>query len=222
MVAIDFKFILLNDGLERFYTKPFLIPLLLLYFIVRTGPEWRTSRILIAFALIASFVGDFVLLFDTETDFIAGIAAFLIAHLFYISFFVRIQRVQQKTSGFIFIAAALVLAYMIYFLFLIWAAIAKNNLEFPVILYVLVIGMMMICAINVASGKLSSIAFLYFIPGALLFVISDSLLAYNKFQTKIPNASIEIMASYIAAQFLLVNGAVKTLKQKKSRHRSRD
>jgi uncharacterized membrane protein YhhN len=45
--------------------------------------------------------------------------------------------------------------------------------------------------------------------GALLFVMSDSLLAINKFVHPIPEAGFLIMSTYILAQYFIVQGSRK-------------
>jgi uncharacterized membrane protein YhhN len=45
--------------------------------------------------------------------------------------------------------------------------------------------------------------------GSVLFVISDSLIAIDKFLTPIPNDRIFIMSTYIAAQYLIMRGILK-------------
>jgi uncharacterized membrane protein YhhN len=44
--------------------------------------------------------------------------------------------------------------------------------------------------------------------GALFFMISDSLLAINKFLTPVPLASLGIMFTYMLAQYLIVEGVL--------------
>jgi len=45
------------------------------------------------------------------------------------------------------------------------------------------------------------------VVGALFFVLSDSLLAINRFKMAIPQAGTWIMLTYLIAQFLIVRGA---------------
>jgi uncharacterized membrane protein YhhN len=44
--------------------------------------------------------------------------------------------------------------------------------------------------------------------GAILFIISDSLIAINKFAYSIPLSGLWVMATYIAAQYLIVEGVL--------------
>jgi len=45
--------------------------------------------------------------------------------------------------------------------------------------------------------------------GSLLFVISDTLIALDKFLMPIPNDRIFVMSTYIVAQFLIMKGILK-------------
>lgn len=49
--------------------------------------------------------------------------------------------------------------------------------------------------------------------GALLFVLSDSLLAWNMFYQKIEYGSFYVMSTYLFAQFLIVYGWVNSAKK---------
>ncbi|HNM27623.1 MAG TPA: lysoplasmalogenase family protein, partial [Saprospiraceae bacterium] len=48
------------------------------------------------------------------------------------------------------------------------------------------------------------------LAGALLFVLSDSLIAINKFGHPFNGARLMIMVTYLLGQFLLVSGARRT------------
>ncbi len=50
---------------------------------------------------------------------------------------------------------------------------------------------------------------LYVFIGAIVFVISDSILAINKFYTPIEKSSFFIMLTYLVAQYLIVIGVLK-------------
>ena len=81
----------------------------------------------------------------------------------------------------------------------------------PVIIYILVILTMAISA-SLRKGSVSTFSYNLILLGALLFVISDSFLAINKFYIKVPSEHIIIMSTYAFAQYCIVMGI---LKQKK-------
>lgn len=53
-----------------------------------------------------------------------------------------------------------------------------------------------------ASGK-------WVLVGAILFVLSDPILALHKFYRPLPYASLLIMSAYAVAQLLIVTGFIK-------------
>lgn len=78
-----------------------------------------------------------------------------------------------------------------------------GEMTFPVLIYLAVILVMGVsaCAAGTNHGLI--------IAGAALFIVSDSLIAINKFLTPIPAASLFIMTTYYAGQFLICRGVIK-------------
>ena len=65
--------------------------------------------------------------------------------------------------------------------------------------------LMAIFALN-RRDRVSEASFYPVFVGALLFILSDSLLAFDKFLVPIPHAGVLVMSTYIAAQYLIVEG----------------
>ncbi|WP_313800040.1 lysoplasmalogenase [Cytobacillus sp.] len=149
-----------------------------------------TSRILLTGLLFCMF-GDGLLHW-----FLIGLSAFLIGHIFYsIGFF--------KEWRFSLIRASSIIPISFYAIF-IGRILAEslsekgnNDLIIPVILYTMIISAMAWAA--VMTGNKWAIA------GSLLFVISDSILAWNRFVSDIPYSSILIMTTYYTAQFFIAH-----------------
>lgn len=75
---------------------------------------------------------------------------------------------------------------------------------------------MLLCAINISvSKKLGNVAVIFFIPGAVCFVASDSMIGFNRFHLPKPLPGYYITGTYCAAQFLIVTGAIHILNTKK-------
>jgi uncharacterized membrane protein YhhN len=83
-----------------------------------------------------------------------------------------------------------------------------GDLQIPVIVYAAVITTMVLTALF-RYGRTSNSSFWQVFIGAVLFMISDSILAINKFLDPITNAGLYIMITYVAAQFLIVHGILK-------------
>lgn len=192
----------------RFITKPLLMPCLVLA-VYGNSVAAGKQRTLILTALFFSFLGDCFLLFDYKNPlfFIFGLVSFLITHILYIIYFIGIKPFRPsvlKTQPWIIL---LVLAYgfgLVYFLYP-----SLGDLKIPVIVYALIICTMLLCSIHIYK-RVNATSGRYFIAGALLFVISDSLLAIHKFYAAFPYGSFLIMLTYCAAQYFIAKGFVKT------------
>ena len=78
----------------------------------------------------------------------------------------------------------------------------------PVMVYAIVLLTMGTWA-HKRRGATANASFRYVSAGVILFVISDSLIAVNKFAFEVPGERLLVMSTYIAAQFLIVQGLLK-------------
>ena len=62
--------------------------------------------------------------------------------------------------------------------------------------------------ITAAERQANQKSYRFILIGATLFIISDSLIAINKFAFSIPLSGLWVMATYIAAQYLIVEGVL--------------
>jgi uncharacterized membrane protein YhhN len=83
----------------------------------------------------------------------------------------------------------------------------------PVTLYTFVILVMVTGAIN-RLKKVNSTSFWLVLTGAILFLISDSALAINKFGHPFGGSSIVIMSTYLLAQYLIITGYIRQFRDK--------
>ncbi len=186
--------------------KPLLIPALLLL-LLKTHSLTPHKKLLVI-GLIFSWLGDVLLMFENKHQlfFIFGLVSFLTTHIFYIVYFLKIQSANPsllKKSPLYF---ALVAAYGIT---LVWQLFPHLGiLKLPVIVYAAVICSMLLCSLHVFL-KVDKKAAVYYTAGAAAFVISDSLLAINKFSQSFAYAGIFIMLTYCAAQYLIVRGYIE-------------
>jgi len=219
-LLIDCVFIVTDRPEYRIYTKTLLVPLLLLgIYIESKETKHERSKILANLAFFFCFIGDFLLIKDSESsdnsgNFIFGISAFLIAQLFFIVFFYRLKHFTAKHRVFVFIAGSFVAVYIMLLLYIIWGNVSLQNLQIPVAVYAVILGLMFVSAINTVKNRsIKRIALNYFIPGAGLFVLSDSILAINKFSHPFYYGSIAVMLTYAAAIFLLATGITRFLRK---------
>ena len=146
--------------------------------------------------LALSLVGDVALLWPTQ-GFLPGLVAFLLAHLAYIAAFSAPVRFAARP--WVFAVYALAAAAIVSRL---WPAIPAA-LQLPVLAYVLCIAAMAaqaavwwLAARRTAEAALAQRAAI----GGLLFLASDSLLAFNKFDAPLALAPLWILGTYWLAQ----------------------
>lgn len=185
------------------YTKPLLMPLLMIY-VYKSSIGKTTARILLLFvALIFSWLGDVVLMYqDYEVYFMAGIGLFLIAQITYVV--VLRKSMYQKPE----IGLMKVVPFLLYAGVLFYILLPAGDFTIPIVVYGSVIMIMAIMA-RLREGNTSQESYQLALIGSILFLASDSILAYNSFNTAIPYAGILIMSTYCGAQLLLVLGILK-------------
>lgn len=198
-----------DNEIIQYLSKPMIIPFLAAYFFIETGNISSKLQKWILLALFFSWGGDVLLMFQGQRDifFLLGLSSFLLAHIFYIIFFYKV-RLAEKVKR----STWLLLVVIIYYAALItWLSPYLNEMKWPVRIYGVVISIMFMLAMhmlyinNKNAGK-------WMMTGALLFVISDSVLAVNKFYQAFEAAGIVIMLTYGIAQFLIVEGAIRYIR----------
>lgn len=151
-------------------------------------------------ALVASLVGDILLMLG-DTYFIPGLLAFLVAHGFYIA--LLSQDCPRFPSGRALLATLSVGAAMLVWL---WSGLTDPGLQVAVPVYVGVIALMAAQALGRATVLRNERAWAV-ATGAMVFMLSDALIAVNRFVQPLPLAPLWILSSYYVAQFLIVHNA---------------
>lgn len=195
----------LNNELLQYISKPLIIPSLTGYFLVQTNSATDSIKKWVLFALFFSWAGDVLLMFVPKNDifFLLGLASFLLAHIFYIVFFHHVRMRESIKSN-----PWLLLVVVIYYAALItWLSPYLGDMKLPVRIYGVIISVMFMLSMHMLSIK-NKIAGNWMMWGALLFVISDSVLAINKFYQPFEAANVIIMLTYGLAQLFIVKGAI--------------
>ncbi|MCF6180964.1 lysoplasmalogenase [Lutibacter sp.] len=155
-------------------------------------------------ALELSFFGDVLLLFTGNLFFIAGLVSFLLAHIL----FIKIVISRIKTVNFLKLAIS-VIPFLVTFILLIFTL--KDSLHemlLPVIIYGVIIStfgtVSLLAYLNKKSKKSMLMLF-----GAIFFMISDSLLAINKFYNPAHILEVIVMATYVIAQYLIFKSMIQ-------------
>lgn len=178
-----------------FVFKP-LTTLLIIAFAWPRGQARSKQRRFVRIGLVLSLLGDVALLWPRE-GFLPGLIAFLLAHLAYIAAFCVPVRLAARPLVFVVYAAiaALILSQL-------WAGV-PGALRAPVVAYVMCLATMASQAgvwWRVAAGRTDAALARHAAIGGALFMVSDSLLAINKFAVPLPLAPMWILLSYWVAQ----------------------
>jgi len=196
----------------QYFSKPSLMVLLIVYYADGTKKTVLRIKHLIIAALFFSWLGDVLLLLDKQykTLFIYGLTAFLTAHICYILYFLKIRTINRAGK----IPNKLIFASIAVYTISLFAYLAPNveNLLIPVAFYALVISTMLavsMTAFDFAKQNYGKLA----VAGTLLFVVSDSILAINRFAAPFAFAPVFIMLTYGLAQFFITESSVQNLKE---------
>ena len=209
-----FVFILISDlislaiGNENIHAliKPFVVPSIAFYFLSKEVIKYKAGKYLVM-VLLFSWLGDILLIFDSSLHFLLGLFSFLMAHFFYILIFSSYTMpFKIRVTHMVIILFFLVIATFI--LQAVWNR--TGNLQVPVLIYTIIISVMGVTATfnTIENGDYHSLF------GALLFIISDALIAFNTFHSisvEGLNFPLLIMLTYIGAQLILVSSVIKQM-----------
>jgi uncharacterized membrane protein YhhN len=142
----------------------------------------------ILLALALSLVGDIALMFEGDRWFLCGLSSFLLAHLaFVVAFLSGLQSPEPPIWSY----GVLLWAFAMFSV--LWPR--AGRLKIPVLAYGLALAVMVLAAAarNAAQADDASLLILC---GALLFMASDSLLAWRRFVRPYPGAQALILSTY--------------------------
>jgi uncharacterized membrane protein YhhN len=164
------------------------------------GPVAPTYAGLVAIGLVLSAVGDVSLVFPT--GFLAGLSAFFAAHCCYVAAFAPGATITTTTFG-AAVALAVFAAAMLRYL---WPYVRR--LRLPVVVYVTALSTMAWCAIARAATTGAGSAEAAAAIGVVSFLVSDGVLAVNRFARPLPAAHAIVMVTYYLAQTLIARSAL--------------
>lgn len=187
-----------------YFTKPAILTLLIIYFWLQESPLNKSAKNITLLALLFSLIGDILLMFEDKSSnfFIAGLISFLLAHLMYISVFFKSR--NKAANRFPILAVLVIYASGIFY----FLKDGLGDMLFPVLAYILIILTMVATAFLRKKSEVTN-SYNLVLAGAVFFLISDSLLALDKFYLPIPLSSISILLTYALAQYLIVLGIFK-------------
>jgi len=192
VAVVDWLAVANNYRVAEYVLKP-----LVMVFLITVALSIDTSsdfaRVMLIIGLVFSMAGDVFLMLPKDL-FVAGLGAFLVAHVFYV---VALLSLGVSLTGFVvgivlMTAVAVVLGRRI----VQGAARVDKTLAGPVAAYISVISLMVASAIG--TGRFFAIV------GALLFGVSDSVLGWTRFLNDFPRSRMIVMVTYHLGQTGLV------------------
>lgn len=162
--------------------------ILIIILAISTKGNMGEYKMSVVIALMICAIGDYTLQW-----FIIGLSSFLIGHLFYIRAFLKTK--NANVPYFIKLAFVLYGGLMMFWIGGSVLLSGENVLAVAVVIYMLVILIMGWTSFRTSSK--------FTIAGAVLFILSDTILAINKFVFSVPLSHQLIMLTYYGAQLLM-------------------
>ncbi len=186
--------------------KPLAMVFAIVFIATRSYSTWASAGFSINFdrlllgALLLSLGGD-VFLMLPGNYFVPGLASFLVAHLFYLALFRQGQAWFANRRALVLVLGVGALMYAV-----VWSGLSGPVLPVAVAAYVLVIALMAAQALGRATVQGDAGA-RWVAVGACVFMLSDALLAINKFVQPVPLSGLWVLGTYYCAQMLIVHHA---------------
>jgi uncharacterized membrane protein YhhN len=185
---------------QVYFFKPLATILIIASVLVAAPKPSSAYRVLVAAGLTLSLVGDVLLMLPSNL-FAAGLGAFLVAHLCYISAFATHGGGRESSRYALLPFAAIAAAILLY----LWPALGA--LRIPVVLYIGVITSMAWqgWARHLRVRTAGSLRAAW---GALSFLASDGVLAVNRFRGPLGDRAtitIVVLGTYLMAQWLIAS-----------------
>ena len=192
----------------RFITKPFLMPLLMVYYILSISPITAVNGWVIG-GLIGGFGGDVFLMLkppeEAKMTLKLGLLSFLLGHICYIVVLIQLAAGFHDYQWW---SAFLIIPFVLYAAIITPILIKHTGpMTIPVVVYIAIIILMGVCT-TFLWGAVAVSSVIVLTIGAWLFIISDTINAYNRFVAKIKAERLFTMSTYILAQVLIVIGVL--------------
>lgn len=184
--VVDWIAVARGDRATEYVCKPATLALLL-GTALALDPVDSTQRAWFVAALALSLAGDVFLMLPRDA-FVSGLASFLLAHVAYIGG-LRLESRGFSATAVPVIGSAVAIAQRV-------LRSVDRELLVPVAVYMAVITTMAVYAVNTGDWRAG--------VGAVVFMVSDSLIAWDRFVNRVRHARVAVMTTYHSAQVLLV------------------
>jgi len=193
----------------RFFTKPFVMLSIIIFYVINNNETSKKKYRFMLVALIAFFLGDFLLIFfDNTCLYIWGLLLFIIGKLNYVARFSNQRDFNLIKLVPFLIACFLYMSFIMFFVL--------NNLKaffIPAMLYLfatMIVGLFAILRKGAVSEKSFNLVFI----GILLGIICDSISIFQSFYDEnFGYHKISVMLTYGFSQYFIVSGIIEETKE---------
>lgn len=191
--------------------KPLLMVILSSWFFFNSRRVGDRFTLLVQGGLFFSLVGDIALMLQhlDAFNFLIGLGAFFLAQLCYAMAFAHNVFDEGGSEGWL-VSVLLAFVVAVYTLFFAWdlVPLLDDGLSLPVIACLSGSGLMAVMA-AFRYRRTYPRSFWTVFAGAVLFLASDSILAFDRFRRPLPHAEAIIVLTYAGAQFLIAWGCLR-------------
>ncbi len=202
-VVVNLVAVTIGSRVMEMFSKPLLMPLIALaVYVLAKEHDVRGCRLgRIITALLFGAIGDILLMIGGFGPFLAGMAAFLIGHLFYLSVLPapwKVKGISGKVASLIFLAALLIGVLLLADLFPVEGVMAV-----AVKVYACAFAFLIHSSVVAAIDRKRPL-YLLTALGFIIFAFSDSFVAIGAFtDLDIPHHGLIVMSTYILAQMIV-------------------
>jgi len=188
-----------------YFTKPLIMISLMGWVVLIPDERIVRGKKLLLTGMFFALVGDCLLML--KGYFLEGLAAFLIMQWCYVIAFRKdyTQKIPIKNALLFALPIAVSTGILLNMLL---QEISAYSMSIAIIIYTISIGTMLWFSL-MRKFSVDFRSFIMVAAGALLFTVSDSLIAWNKFVSPVENGHFWIMSTYMMAQYLITRGMLK-------------
>ena len=183
-------------------TRPLLMPSLLWWFLSQISKPFSFAHKRMIAALLLASAGDIFALLAKFNDwfFFADILCYLFMQLMYVLIFLSIVRFQDVSKVYISIAILIFIVYGI--IFLNYLLPHSGWLTLPILIYASAVTLTIISS-AITITYFPRPLFIMLMTGTIIYLISDTIIATNKFITPVYLSGFWGLLAYIVAQALI-------------------
>ena len=189
-------------------TKPLILVTIIIYSLLTKNQRNVAGLRFFMIGLVFALFGDIFLMIQEKDLFIPGLASFLVMQMFYAYAF-YLDNLQKLISKFTYLRLAPFLLFAVIFYFILQPHLSEIVMKAAVAIYAFSIATMAWMSF-LRKNKVSNQSFFLVFIGAILFMLSDSIIAIDKFISPVPFNTIWVMGTYCLAQYLITIGFLKT------------